>query len=231
MRSQNKLVVVFVAVIAGVAGTPVWSQEGEGTAGTARTPSASPEARKFLAPPNQLVAIRAGRLFDSRSGRMLANAVIVVRGERIAEVGAGVQVPAGATVLDLGSATVLPGMIDGHVHLKLNAPNTPAKRTLIALANAQVDLEAGFTTVLDMDSRGGFNTVDIRDAINSGLVRGPRMQVVGQSINQRATNYYADSQSVRFLDEFTEKKNTNSPWLARAAVRENKLHGVDWIKI
>jgi imidazolonepropionase-like amidohydrolase len=57
------------------------------------------------------------------------------------------------------------------------------------------------------------------------------MQVVGQSINQRATNYYPDSQSVRFLDEFTEKKNTNSPWLARAAVRENKLHGVDWIKI
>src|SRR6266852_7274515 len=115
MRSQNKL----VAVIAGVAGTPVWSQEGEGTAGTARPPSASPEARKFLAPPNQLVAIRAGRLFDSRSGRMLANAVIVIRGERIAEVGPGVQVPAGATVLDLGSATVLPGMIDGHVHLNL----------------------------------------------------------------------------------------------------------------
>jgi len=108
---------------------------------------------------------------------------------------------------------------------------TPAQRALIALANAQIDLEAGFTTVLDMDSRGGFNTVDLRDAINSGLVQGPRMQVVGQSINQRATNYYADSQSVRFLDEFTEKKNTNSPWLARAAVRENKLHGVDWIKI
>src|SRR5260370_1071822 len=84
-------------------------------------------------------------------------------------------------------------------------------RALIALANAQIDLAAGFTTVLDMDSRGGFNTVDLRDAINSGLVQGPRMQVVGQSINQRATNYYPDSGSVRFLDEFTEKKNTNSP--------------------
>src|SRR6266853_3736556 len=149
MRSQNKLVVVFVAVIAGVASTPVWPQEGEGTAGTARTPSASPEARKFLAPPNQLVAIRAGRLLDARSGKMLASQVIVVRGERIAEVGAGVQVPAGATVLDLASATVLPGMIDAYIQLNLNAPNTPAKRALIALANAQVDLEAGFTTVLD----------------------------------------------------------------------------------
>ena len=57
------------------------------------------------------------------------------------------------------------------------------------------------------------------------------MQVVGQSINQRATNYYPDSDSVRFFEGFTEKKDTNSPWLARAAVRENKLHGVDWIKI
>ncbi len=230
MRSQDKLVVVFVAAIAAAASQPVRSQEGEG-AGTARTPSASPEARKFLAPPNQVVAIRAGRLFDARSGRMLANQVIVVRGERIAEVGAGVQVPAGATVLDLGSATVLPGMIDAHVHLNLNAPNTPAKRALIALANAQVDLEAGFTTVLDMDSRGGFNTVEIRDAINSGMFLGPRMQVVGQSINQRATNYYADTQSLRFWEGFTENKNVNSPWLARAAVREAKLHGVDWIKI
>src|SRR5438876_4306530 len=204
MRTRNKLVVVFVAVIAAAAGaTAVRSQEGEGAAGTARTPSASPDARKFLAPPNQVVAIRAARLFDARSGRMLANPVIVVRGERIAEVGAGVQVPAGATVLDLGSAAVLPGMIDAHVHLNLNAPNTPAKRALIALANAQVDLEAGFTTVLDMDSRGGFNTVDIRDAINSGMFPGPRMQVVGQSINQRATSYYADTQSLRYYEGFT----------------------------
>src|SRR5689334_25078783 len=102
---------------------------------------------------------------------------------------------------------------------------------VIALANAQVDLEAGFTTVLDMDSRGGFNTVEIRDAINSGMFLGPRMQVVGQSINQRATNYYPDLQSLRYYEGFAENKNTNSPWLARAAVREAKLHGVDWIKI
>src|SRR5713101_1117673 len=231
MRSQNKLVVVFVAVIAAAASVAVRSQEGEGTAGTARTPSASPEARKFLAPPNQVVAIRAGRMFDARSGRMLANPVIVVRGERIAEVGAGVPVPASATVIDLGPATLLPGMIDGHVHLNLNQPNPPAQRALIALANAQVDLEAGFTTVLDMDSRGGFNTVDLRDAINAGRVSGPRMQVVGQSINPRAGTYYPDAQSLRFLEGFTENKNINSPWLARAAVREAKLHGVDMVKI
>src|SRR6267378_4012499 len=184
MRSQNKLVAVFVLIAAAAGTSVVRSQEGEG-AGAARTPSASPDARKFLAWPNQVVAIRAARMFDARSGRMLANPVIIVRGERIAETGAGVQ----------------------------------------------VDLEAGFTTVLDMDSRGGFNTVEIRDAINSGQFLGPRMQVVGQSINQRATNYYADTQSLRYYEGFTENKNTNSPWLARAAVREAKLHGVDWIKI
>jgi imidazolonepropionase-like amidohydrolase len=204
------------------------AQEGEGGgAARARTPSASPDARKFIAPPDQVVVVRAARMFDARSGNMVPNPVIVVRGDRIAEVGG--TAPSGATVIDLGSATLLPGMIDGHVHLNLNQPLPPARRALIALANAQVDLEAGFTTVLDMDSRGGFNTVEIRDAINAGMF--PRMQVVGQSINQRATAIYADTQSLRYYEGFTENKNVNSPWLARAAVREAKLHGVDWIKI
>src|SRR5437867_12170324 len=115
MHSQNKLVVVFVAVIAGAAGTRVGSQEGEGTAGRARTPSASPEARKFLAPPNQVVAIRAGGLFDARSGRLLANEVIVVRGERSGDVGAALEVRVGASVLDLALETVLAVMFDGPV--------------------------------------------------------------------------------------------------------------------
>ena len=232
MRTRGRLVAALAATLAASASVAAYAQEeGSGPGSGARTPSASSEARKFLAPATQVVAIRAGRMFDARSGKMLAGQVILIRGDRIAEVGAGVQVPADASVLDLSQATVLPGMIDGHVHLNLQAPNTPARRALIALANAQVDLEAGFTTVLDMDSRGGFNTVDIRDAINSGMFLGPRMQVVGQSINQRATNYYPDMQSSRYYEGFTENKNTNSPWLARAAVREAKLHGVDWIKI
>src|ERR1700722_9610511 len=217
------LAVVWAAFSAGA-----WSQE---TAGTAIGGPKPHEVRNVLAPPNQVVSIRAGHMFDAATGRMLANQVIVIRGDRIAEIGTGVNIPAGATVLDLGSATVMPGMIDAHVHLNTQDVNTAARRALIALANAQNDLDAGFTTLLDMDSRGGFNTVDLRDAIDAGVFVGPRMQVVGQSINQRATRIYRDTQSPRFYEGFTEDKNVNSPWLARAAVREAKLHGVDWIKI
>src|SRR5215467_4947468 len=120
MRALGKVVVV--AVLAGVVSTAARSQEGEGgDKASGRTPSAAPEAKKFLAPPSQVVAIRAGRLFDARSGKMLSNQVIVVKGDRIAEVGASAQVPSGATVIDMSSATVLPGTIDGHVHLNLQA--------------------------------------------------------------------------------------------------------------
>jgi imidazolonepropionase-like amidohydrolase len=188
------------------------------------------QASRFLARADQVVAIRAGRLFDAKGGMLLTNQVVLIKGDRITDVGPGLQIPAGARVIDLASATVMPGMIDTHVHVNTGG-DTPAERALVALSNAQIDLEAGFTTVLDMDSRGGFNTVDLRDAINAGLVAGPRMQVVGQSLNQRAGTYYPDDQSIRFLEGFTENKNINGPWLARAAVREAKLHGVDWIKI
>ena len=188
------------------------------------------QERRFVTPSSQVIAIRTGRLFDSKSGALVPNQTILIRGDRISEVGSSVQIPRDARVLDLTNATVMPGMIDAHVHVNTGG-ETPAQRAIIALANAQTDLQAGFTTVADMDSRGGFNTVDLRDAINSGMVMGPRMQVVGQSINQRASNYYPDNASIRFLEGFTESKNLNGPWLARAAVREAKLHGVDWIKI
>ncbi len=193
-------------------------------------PAGAQGVGKYLAPRDQIVAIRAGKLFDANSGNLLDNQVIIIRGDRITEVGAGVTIPVNATIIDLSGATVLPGMIDAHVHVNTGGL-TMAQRTLRALANAQIDLAAGFTTVLDMDSRGSFYTVDLRDAINAGNVQGPRMQVVGQSLNPRATNYYPDAQSVRMYEGYAESKNINGPWLARAAVREAKLHGVDYIKI
>ena len=174
-------------------------------------PAGAQLAGKYLAPRDQVVAIRAGRLFDSRSGAMLTSQVVIVRGDRIVDVGPGLAIPAGAGLIDLSNATVMPGMIDAHVHINTGG-DTEAQRTLIALANAQVDLAAGFTTVLDMDSRGGYNTVDIRDQINSGRVQGPRMQVVGESPNPRATNYYPDIRAGRFQEGFIENKNVNGPW-------------------
>jgi imidazolonepropionase-like amidohydrolase len=214
MKWRLKLCTVLLTEIVGLAANPAQAQ----TSG------------KYLAPRDQVVAIRAGHLFDARAGTILANQVILVRGDRIADVGPGVAIPSGATVIDLSNTTVMPGMIDAHVHINTGG-DTEAQRTLIALANAQIDLGAGFTTVLDMDSRGGYNTVDIRDQITSGRVQGPRMQVVGESLNPRASNYYPDVRPGRFQEGFIEDKNVNGPWLARAAVREAKLHGVDWVKI
>jgi imidazolonepropionase-like amidohydrolase len=185
---------------------------------------------KFLAAPTQVVAIRAGRLFDSRTGTIVNNQIVLIRGDRIADVGPSVTIPADARVIDLSAATVMPGMIDAHVHVYPQDDLSMQMRTIVAVANAQADLDAGFTTVVDMDSRGGYGTVDLRNAINRGVLLGPRMQVVGQSLNQRASAAYP-AFFERFQDRFTESKNPNSPWLARAAVREAKLHGVDWVKI
>src|SRR6516164_10070673 len=129
------------------------------TAGLWHIPAQSQE-RKFVTPPNQVVAIRAGRLFDSKTGNLLNNQVILIKGERITDVGANVQIPREARVIDLSTSTVLPGMIDAHVHVNTGG-ETAAQRAIISVANAQIDLAAGFTTVADMDSRGGFNTVDL----------------------------------------------------------------------
>ena len=192
--------------------------------------SAQAQTPHIIAPPDQVIAVKAGHLFDSKLGDMLTNQVVLIKGDHITDVGPNLQIPQGAKVIDLSAVTVLPGMIDTHVHVNTDRGESAARRAMVALGNAQTDLKAGFTTVMDMDSRGGYNTVDLRDAIRQGFVMGPRMQVVGQSLNQRATDYYPDT-GIRFQEKFTEDKNPNSPQLARAAVREAKLHGVDYIKI
>src|SRR5213592_1810807 len=199
----------LVVAIAAASGTVVWSQ--------ARRPPQSP----YLASPDNVVAVRAGRMFDAMAGTMLNNQIILIKGDRIADIGPSVPIPPEARVIDLSAATVLPGMIDGHVH-NAGRGDSVEMKTIVMVQSAARDLDAGFTTTVDMDSRGGFGTVDLRDAINEGLIKGPRMQVSGQSLNQRASGPYPDNQSLRFLDVFTENKNINGPWLARTAVREAK---------
>jgi imidazolonepropionase-like amidohydrolase len=182
-----------------------------------------------VALPSSSLAIRAGRLFDARAGVLRQNQIVVIKGDRITDVGPSVTIPQDARVIDLSRATVLPGMIDAHVHNAAPA-ESPDFKMLLMVQSAERDLDAGFTTTVDMDSRGGFGTVELRDAVQRGIVKGPRMQVAGQSLNPRAASPYPNS-TTGFYTGFTENKNINGPWAARAAVREAKLHGADWAKI
>jgi len=193
---------------------------------------------------NSAVEIRAGRLFDSKTGRILENQIVLVEGERISSVGSAdqVQIPAGAQVIDLSKATVLPGLIDGHTHVfgfgldgvKPGGPpfaspinDTREYRTLLALANAQKDLRAGFTTLRDLMSHGGgYADVDIKRAINGGYFQGPRMQVSTMGLVATGEGILG-SPEVRLPGNYQAVDN---PWAARQAVREQIHYGADWIK-
>ena len=131
----------------------------------------------------QTVAIRAGRLFDPKSGTNLQNQVILVTGDRITDVGpaATIKVPAGAKVIDLSFATVLPGLIDGHVHL------TDGKGDQMAEARKAThdSLNAGFTTLVPQGSHGGaYTDVDLQKQIDSGKAVGPRLITAGPIVGQ-----------------------------------------------
>src|SRR5215471_14424001 len=156
--------------------------------GAGPTPCVGSDGGVFqCGPAARTIAVRAGRLFDSKAGQMLTRQVVILQGERITDVGpeAQVKIPAGAQVIDLSQATVLPGLIDAHTHM-FNTPKPGTSRetsTLIAVHNLQADLRAGFTTARDMSSHGnGYADVDIRNAINEGRIDGPRYQVSGRGI-------------------------------------------------
>ncbi len=182
-------------------------------------------------PARDVVAVRAGRLFDSKDGRLLAKQVVVISGDRVVEAGpeGQVKIPAGARVIDLSRATVLPGLIDAHTHMfnTRGRGGTTEKSMLIAVQNVQADLRAGFTAARDMSTHGnGYGDVAIRDAINEGRIDGPRYQVSTLGIvwgatpkNPAVAENPLASTVVRSVEE------------GRAAVREQVEHGADWIKL
>jgi len=179
--------------------------------------------------PAETIAIRAGHLFDSTTGQLRANQIIVLNGERIVDVGpsAQVKIPAGAAVIDLSQQTVLPGLIDAHTHM-FNTPKPGMSRemsTLIAIQNTQADLRAGFTAVRDMSTHGnGYADVDIRNAIDKGLIDGPRAQVSTRGIVWGgAASSEGNNPLVSAVVHNVEE--------ARAAVRDQIEHGADWIKL
>ena len=184
------------------------------------------------------VVIHAGQLFDGKSDRLVPNQVIVIQGDRIAEVGAAgsVKIPAGAEEIDLGTGTVLPGLIEGHNHMfKIgdhpgadSGASVPAVIqpgsvfsagyvTLLAGKNAKLDLESGFTTARDLSS-GSTLDVDLRNAINEGIVPGPRMVVATEGIR----GSIAGPRYFHLID---------SPWEGRKQVRVQLKNGADFIKV
>ncbi len=139
--------------------------------------------------PASVTAIKAAHLLDVRSGAMLDQAVILVSGERITAVGSKLAIPAGATLIDLGQRTVLPGLIDMHTHLtgdpqdagySVIAKSVP-RITLTGAKNARLTLQAGFTTVRDVGAEN-FADIGLRDAINDGDVPGPRIAASGPAM-------------------------------------------------
>ncbi len=187
------------------------------------------------APAGKTVAIRAGHLLDVKTGKTLAKQIIVIQGDKIASVGADAPIPAGAQVIDLSNATVLPGLIDAHTHVTMPtnfgysrlATSVP-REALIGARNARVTLEAGFTTIRNVGA-SGFTDVALRDAINAGDVPGPRMLVSGPALS--ITGGHCDNNLLPFEYHAQSEGVADGVEAVQHKVRENIKYGADLIKI
>ena len=195
----------------------------------AQSPAASPHP----------IVLHAARMLDIKAGRIVRPAEILVEGDRIAEVGSTVKHPDGAEVIDLGDRTLLPGLIDAHIHLFLHpgaedlqtVQESVPERTITATLAAREDLMAGFTAERDMGTEGaGSADAAVRNAINDGRIPGPRLRISGNAINilgghEDAIGYNPEQ---HILPNATY---ANSADELVAAMRQQFKEGADFIKI
>jgi imidazolonepropionase-like amidohydrolase len=195
-------------------------------------------AQETKTPATSRTLVRAGHLLDVKTGKLLDAQTMVVSGDKISSVGATVSVKAqpGDTVIDLGSMTVMPGLIDVHTHIT-SEPNfdpyfeltqTDAKEAINGVANARTTLMAGFTSIRNVGA-GGYTDVDLRDAINQGQVPGPHMQVSGPPLG--ITGGHCDENLLPIKYHVIGEGVADGIAAVQQKVRQNIKYGVDLIKI
>jgi len=216
-------------------------------------------AAPLMAQVPTVTLVRAQRLLDPRTGHVLSPAAVLIEESRIKEVGAPSRVeadaPAGVRTIDLGGATLLPGLIDSHTHLLLDvivppeaeiarhlngkfAPGlllaiveSPVKRVLMGARSAREDLESGITTVRNLGHSGIDGDTELRDAINAGRVPGPRIVASGRKLIMRGE--YLQNLNPALSDAILQQEFLLIDGVdrARQAVRQNAIQNVDVIKV
>jgi imidazolonepropionase-like amidohydrolase len=185
------------------------------------------------------IVLHSARLFDVRTGTILSPGEVLVEGELIVEAGSKVSHPAGAQVIDLGDVTLMPGLIDAHVHLFLHpgaedlqtVKESVPERTILATLAAKADLLAGFTAERDMGTEGaGSADTAVRDAINAGLIPGPRLRISGNAIDilggHEDANNFNPAQHV-----LSNADSANSSEQIVEVIRKQVKEGADFIKM
>jgi imidazolonepropionase-like amidohydrolase len=192
------------------------------------------------APAPRTIALHAARVLDPATGLVMPNGVVAVKGDRIDSVTAAPPAGADVQLIDLGTLTLMPGLVDGHTHNLLQPEDevTPpvlhksqAYRTIEGVRAARLNLEAGFTTMRDLDSEGaGFADVALRDAINKGIVSGPRLLVAtyALTITGGHMNLSGMNPDLALPDPAAL---TDSRDAMIAEIRREVKYGADWIKI